>query len=193
VRVNGHSWAVTQEPYSDDDAPEAQARAAMAAARAVEMSGEPSAPAWRAAAKVCVGAGLPLLVLGCRFEAARACLAAGDRDIAAGELEALIDEAIQLGVDHQVEAARELALLAGIRLGRTSGADTHTHNSRLRLTDREIQVLSLVAESMTNREIGAALSLSPKTVSVHITNVLRKLDVATRGEAARLARGLGLV
>jgi DNA-binding CsgD family transcriptional regulator len=166
---------------------------AIAEARLVEISGEPAAPAWRLAAKVCVGAGFPLLVLQCRFEAARACLAAGDRDAAAGELEALIDQAAQVGVEYHVVAARELADRAGIRLGRKAGTDTRTSRDRLGLTEREIQVLALVAEGMTNREVAAALFLSPKTVSVHITNVLRKLDVTSRHDAARLASGLGLL
>ena len=124
---------------------------------------------------------------------ARACLAAGDRDAAAGELTALVDEATRLGVEHQADAARALAARAAVRLGRKPGSDSRSTPERLGLTEREIQVLGLVAEGMTNREIGTALFLSPKTVSVHITNVLRKLDVPSRRDAARLARGLGLV
>ena len=54
-------------------------------------------------------------------------------------------------------------------------------------------MLALVANAHTNREIGEVLFMSPKTASVHVTNVLRKLDVGSRREAARLARELGLV
>jgi DNA-binding CsgD family transcriptional regulator len=62
----------------------------------------------------------------------------------------------------------------------------------LGLTGRELQVLRLVADGRTNREIGEALYMSPKTASVHVSNLLRKLDVAGRRDAARLARRLGL-
>jgi DNA-binding NarL/FixJ family response regulator len=56
------------------------------------------------------------------------------------------------------------------------------------LTDREKNILDLVAEGKTNREIAAALFLSEKTVKHHMTNVLQKLQVRNRVEAALLAR-----
>ena len=52
------------------------------------------------------------------------------------------------------------------------------------LTDRERQVLALLADGRTNREIGAALYMSPKTASVHVTHILEKLGVQTRVQAA---------
>jgi DNA-binding NarL/FixJ family response regulator len=55
------------------------------------------------------------------------------------------------------------------------------------LTDRELAVLQLLAEGKTNSEIGAALFITRKTASVHVTNILRKLDVTTRVQAAALA------
>jgi DNA-binding CsgD family transcriptional regulator/tetratricopeptide (TPR) repeat protein len=60
------------------------------------------------------------------------------------------------------------------------------------LTARESEVLSLVAQGRTNREIGEALFISEKTASVHVSNILAKLGVANRGEAAALARDLGV-
>ena len=63
---------------------------------------------------------------------------------------------------------------------------------RLRLTEREREVLALVAEGRTNRQIADALFISAKTASVHVSNILAKLDVANRGEAAAVARRLGL-
>lgn len=61
------------------------------------------------------------------------------------------------------------------------------------LTPREVEVLSLVAQGLSNREIAAALSISPMTVKTHVSNVLGKLQLADRTQAAILAIRLGLV
>lgn len=62
----------------------------------------------------------------------------------------------------------------------------------LGLTTREREVLRLVAAGRTNRQIAEELFISPKTVSVHVSNILAKLGVSSRGEAAALAHRLGL-
>lgn len=62
-----------------------------------------------------------------------------------------------------------------------------------RLTSREQEVLQLVARGMTNRQIADALSISEKTVSVHISNLLGKLGLASRTQAALYAARAGLV
>jgi len=61
------------------------------------------------------------------------------------------------------------------------------------LTGRELEVLRLVAAGQSNREIAAALVISPKTASVHVSNILAKLGAATRTEAAVKAHSLGLI
>jgi DNA-binding CsgD family transcriptional regulator len=61
------------------------------------------------------------------------------------------------------------------------------------LTARELAVLRLLAEGNTNAEIGAALYMSPKTASVHVTHILRKLDVTSRTRAATIAERAGLL
>jgi ATP/maltotriose-dependent transcriptional regulator MalT len=60
------------------------------------------------------------------------------------------------------------------------------------LTPREIEVLQLVAEGRSNGEIGSALFISTKTASVHVSNILAKLGVNGRGEAAAVAHRIGL-
>jgi DNA-binding CsgD family transcriptional regulator len=60
----------------------------------------------------------------------------------------------------------------------------------LGLTPREAEVLSLVARGYTNREIAAALVISVKTASVHVSHILRKLDAPNRLEAATIAHRL---
>jgi DNA-binding CsgD family transcriptional regulator len=61
------------------------------------------------------------------------------------------------------------------------------------LTAREREILALVAAGCTNREIANALVISPKTASVHVSNILRKLGMSGRGNAARVGHRLGLV
>ena len=60
------------------------------------------------------------------------------------------------------------------------------------LSRREREVLSLIAEGRTNREIGERLFISQKTVGVHVGNILAKLRVSGRVEAAAVAIRLGL-
>lgn len=60
------------------------------------------------------------------------------------------------------------------------------------LTDREREILGLVAEGLTNREIGDRLHLAEKTIKHYMTNVLQKLQVRSRVEAALLAQKHGL-
>jgi DNA-binding CsgD family transcriptional regulator len=63
---------------------------------------------------------------------------------------------------------------------------------RLGLTDREFEVLRLVAAGKSNREIAGELFISAKTASVHVSNILAKLGVPSRGEAAAAAHRLHL-
>jgi DNA-binding CsgD family transcriptional regulator len=60
------------------------------------------------------------------------------------------------------------------------------------LTARERDVLALVAQGRTNREVGERLFISQKTVGVHVGNILSKLAVSGRVEAATVAIRLGL-
>jgi DNA-binding CsgD family transcriptional regulator len=62
----------------------------------------------------------------------------------------------------------------------------------LGLTPREVEVLALIAEGRTNRQIGQVLFITPKTASVHVSRILAKLGAAGRGEAAAIAHRLGL-
>ncbi|MFZ5871653.1 MAG: helix-turn-helix domain-containing protein, partial [Actinomycetota bacterium] len=61
------------------------------------------------------------------------------------------------------------------------------------LTPRELQVLGLLADGLTNREVGARLFVSEKTVSVHVSNLLAKLGARGRTEAVTIAHRNGLL
>lgn len=61
------------------------------------------------------------------------------------------------------------------------------------MTIREIEILTLIAEGCTNREIAARLSVSENTVKTHVSRILEKLDVSTRSQAAMQARTRGWI
>jgi DNA-binding CsgD family transcriptional regulator len=64
--------------------------------------------------------------------------------------------------------------------------------ARLGLTHREREVLFQVAAGRSNAQIAKVLFISPKTAGVHVSNILAKLGVASRVEAAAVAHRLGL-
>ena len=90
----------------------------------------------------------------------------------------------------QVEAVSRRRRISVDLPGRVA-LDATTVN-RLGLTARETEVLTLVAAGQTNRQIGAELFVSEKTAGVHVSNILRKLGVTSRVDAAAVAQRLGV-
>jgi DNA-binding NarL/FixJ family response regulator len=84
------------------------------------------------------------------------------------------------------------AQVAAELISRVEG-DKVTEDRRDPLTEREREVLSLVASGLGNREISERLYLSEKTVKTHVANILQKLGVRSRTQAALLAMREGLV
>ena len=72
-------------------------------------------------------------------------------------------------------------------LTRTARSDDGDELASL-LSSRELEVLRLLADGMTDREIAVALAISPRTVESHVSNLLRKLGVRNRAEAAQRYR-----
>jgi DNA-binding CsgD family transcriptional regulator len=122
---------------------------------------------------------------------AEAALAAGDRDRAAERLRRASDLASRLGARPLLEEIGSLARSARIPSA-AEGADRGAAATPLGLTAREFEVLRLVADGRSNPDIAARLFISAKTVSVHVSNILAKLGVASRGEAAAAAHRLRL-
>ena len=93
---------------------------------------------------------------------------------------------------HEIEA---LAARARITLPDAGppAKDSPELGAPLGLTSRELDVLRLLAVGRTNRQIGAELFISPRTVGVHVSHILAKLNAASRVEAAAAAHRLGLL
>ncbi|MFL6663158.1 MAG: helix-turn-helix transcriptional regulator, partial [Rhizobacter sp.] len=109
----------------------------------------------------------------------------GDHPRALALIAAALDAARELGMRSLEERAVELQqqLTRGRRQEvRIAG-----------LSDREVQVLRLVAEGRTNQQIAAALCRSPSTVAIHVRNILGKTQAANRAEAAAFAVRHGLL
>ena len=75
-------------------------------------------------------------------------------------------------------------------LDELAGDDQSSPNS---LTDREVEVLGLVATGRTNRAVADALGISVKTVARHVANIFGKLGVSTRAAATAYAHRKGLI
>jgi predicted ATPase/DNA-binding NarL/FixJ family response regulator len=96
------------------------------------------------------------------------------------------DEGLNLSLDAAIELARHAA-----EQMRPEGSAAEA-GARYGLTEREVAVLRLIGEGLTNRQIGQRLFISTGTAAVHVSNILRKLGVTGRVQAATIAHELGL-
>jgi DNA-binding NarL/FixJ family response regulator len=103
---------------------------------------------------------------------------------------------------HAIEAARLLARWRGLRVEELAAverrlglvpAGTTAVRGPDDLTRRELEVVALLAEGLTNAELAARLYIAPKTAAVHVSNILAKLHMSSRAEAAAYAVREGLV
>ncbi|HEV2240248.1 MAG TPA: helix-turn-helix transcriptional regulator, partial [Streptosporangiaceae bacterium] len=152
--------------------------------------------AWDAAAQAWEAVSQPYPLAAALWRSAEAALGDGDHDGAAARLRRAALLAGQLGAGPLSDDIAVLARRARIGLGDdadTSAAGGETPaRGRLGLTAREFEVLRLVAAGRSNRDIAGELFISVKTASVHVSNILGKLGVASRGEAAAAAHRLRL-
>ncbi|APY86219.1 LuxR family transcriptional regulator [Streptomyces alfalfae] len=153
---------------------------------------------WAAVAAAVEPLGRPYDLARVRLRLAEALLApdAPDRDSAARLLRQARETAERLGARPLTEAITGLAQRARLALDpaepvRAPAAPADPAEA-LGLTSRERDVLRLVAVGRSNRQIAEELFISPKTASVHVSNILAKLSVTGRGEAAALAHRLRL-
>jgi ATP/maltotriose-dependent transcriptional regulator MalT len=153
--------------------------------------------AWDDAAQAWEAVGQPYPLAAALLRMAGAALGAGDRDAGGAGLRRAAALAQDLGArplsgDIALVARRARISLSGGDEPTTAGAAAQVPGPALGLTAREYDVLRLVAAGHSNREIASELFISVKTASVHVSNILGKLGVASRGEAAATAHRMRL-
>ncbi len=181
-------------PRSGRLGPEGRAWLQRAEAEAARLRG-PGGPggtdtavdAWRAAVEA-FDYGYVYEVARSRWRLAEALLAADGRDEAADHARQAHEVATRLGAAPLRRAVEALALRGRLEIGVALARPADDV-----LTPREQQVLALVAEGLTNRQVGARLFISEKTASVHLSNLMAKLGASSRTEAVTVAHRKGLL
>lgn len=179
-------------------ATEAPVRAyrALTAAELARATG--TTPDWSAAANAARAAGDAYLLAYALLRGAQQAWSDGDRDAAAALLDESARLAAQMGAAPLLDEAQALARRARLRVAEPDPSEPPDERgaqpalAAYGLTDRELEVLGLVAAGRSNPQIAAALFISPKTASVHVSNIISKLGVSSRGEAAAVAHRLGV-
>lgn len=162
--------------------------AAQCNAELSRLHGRPDPDAWMRANDLWLELSMPYRAARCRFHWAEDSLASGvDRAEIEPALRKLYEFTTGLRARLLVDEIHALGRRARIDLGEGHRPDPYG------LTEREREVLSQLATGSTNRQIAEALYISEKTASVHVSNILRKLTAANRGEAAATAIREGLV
>src|SRR5262249_38866635 len=163
---------------------------AKAAAEHGRANGNNDPAAWRAVVDAS-GEGFVYEPARARWRLAEALVEAGDRDTAACEWRLASDAADKLRAGPLQEALADLGRRARIAVPGREHGGAGNRGPLAGLTEREREVLGLLAAGNSNREIGTELFISPKTVSVHVSNILAKLGAASRTEAAAIAHREG--
>jgi DNA-binding NarL/FixJ family response regulator len=148
--------------------------------RVAAARGDPAAPMILAEAMSAIAAqGMALDAARARFDLARA-IDGAEPEVAIGEARTALAEFERLGAPRAADAAAAFLRDRGVA-GRTGPKNLGT------LSRRELEVLALVGQGLSNAEIAARLYISTKTAEHHVSNILAKLQVRTRTEAATLA------
>jgi DNA-binding NarL/FixJ family response regulator len=168
----------------------------MAAAYATCARGDDASGQLREAIALFEPLGRPHPIALMHMTLAEDALRAGDRDAAGALAGQALASASEMGAHWLAREARSFLLRA--RLPLPDGCDSEPEDVEMEaddpfgLTPREREVLAMVAEGATNREIGERLFMAEKTASVHVSRILAKLDVRSRTEAAAVAHRHGL-
>ena len=171
-------------------------RAALLSAEAEwsRVAGRSDPGRWAEAAAAWDALGYPWPAVYARWRQAEALLIGGGARRHAGELlNTAWETARGLGAALLQREIEALATRARVDLAPAIAepATVPSEAARLGLTERELEVLGMLGAGLSNRQIAEELFISPKTASVHVSNILRKLDVANRVQAGAIAQRLG--
>jgi ATP/maltotriose-dependent transcriptional regulator MalT len=185
-RPGTQQWYAFELPADEWAPPETIANDLLGEGELSRITGEPRPELWTQAASRFDQVRSPYQAAYARLREAEARLALHDRAGAEGALRQAHAAAAALAAGPLREAVERLARRAGADLG--DGAGPRPFG----LTKRELAVLRLLAVGRTNRAIADDLVVSPRTVDMHVRNILEKLDAANRVEAAAVAHRTGL-
>ena len=175
--------------------PDAAAHLAAAEAEHARALGRHDPDQWTALAARWDGLGFPYpAAVARRREADTLLRARGNRERAVTAARHALDTATRLGAAPLADELRLLAQRGRLDLTEApepSGAAARDPLRELGISPRESEVLSLLALGRTNRQIGEELFISEKTASVHVSHLLRKLNVTSRIEAAAIGQRVG--
>ena len=142
------------------------------------------------------GAGEPYPLAYTLLRLTEAAAAAGDRPAAARSVRRAHALASEVGAMPIAQEAEALARRARLSLAEPAepavAPPAADPLARFGLTEREREILALLSVGRSNPQIAQALFISPKTASVHVSNILAKLGVDSRVEAAGVAHRLGV-
>ena len=203
IEAGERSWSLLQTRFARARAaqgPQAamstDAEAAIAEAEYERLHDRPAAAAWEAAAERWRAFENPYLTAYCRWRQAEALLGDGERATATKLLADARRTAARLGARPLLTAVEGLATRARLDLSADGAeplaAQPASPGDPFGLTRRERDVLPLLVQGRTNRQIAEALFISENTAGVHVSNILGKLGASTRAEAAGIAARLGL-
>ncbi len=174
--------------------PVEQAWLASGSAEHARANGDNDPQLWQAAAAAWEQLGRPYCAALMRWREAEALTEAESREEAATVASAALETSERLGAGWLTAELR--SLIARARLSSAEPADealrAAVEDSPFGLTARELQVLALLADGASNRQIGETLFMAEKTASVHVSRILSKLDVRSRTQAAAVAHRLHL-
>ncbi|HWD68828.1 MAG TPA: AAA family ATPase [Solirubrobacteraceae bacterium] len=189
------------EAAAEDGGPVEAGWLTVGIAEVARARGEHAPALWQRAAESWEALERPYCAATASWRQAEALVGTDDRSAASAVAASALEVAERLGAGwltdelHGLRARARLEVAVAAPAGAEApeaGDDDANEELPFGLTPRELQVLTLIAEGATNRQIGTALFMAEKTASVHVSRILTKLGVRSRTQAAAMAHRLHL-